>query len=53
MTEWPAILETSDKNEAILAIESGFYRQPEYDRDLHKYVFIKKTPKPIFRAMSN
>lgn len=43
--EWPAIYETSDISEANAAMNSGQYRAPEYDRDLHKYVFIKRTPR--------
>lgn len=45
--EWPAIYETTDKDEAISAMNSGVYRAPEYDRDLHKYVFIKRTAKKV------
>ena len=41
--EWPAIFETNDATIANTAMNSGLYRAPEYDRDLHKYIFIKKT----------
>lgn len=47
VNEWPQIFETTDKQEAILAMESGVYRAPEYDRDLHKYVFIKRMQKKV------